>query len=346
MKAASAATLAILAGGRWLKVEFYKFVLPKVGTFYFHSGDQGGPIVITSANSPAAVAGTYLSGLTIVRSAFTQRVGLQAQSVDLTIEPQQDNPGGAVTLAGGGFLSQCRAGAFDGGTITVSKGFFNLPSAGTQLDISPGIVPWFQGIVNEIQVGRFSVDLTVSDIIQLLDVRMPRNILQAGCVHALFDAGCTLNKVANTYSGTITSGVGALALTASALTQASGFFALGVITFTSGVLNGSSYAVSTFAAGVVTSVAPWAALPSVGDTFTIVPGCDKAQATCSSGKFIIGGVGASNLVHYRGAPYVPQPETLYDGGTSATTAPSLGGQGGQGAGSPFGGGLGRGTYHP
>lgn len=335
MKAASAATLAILAGGLYLKVEFYKFVLPKVGTFYFHSGDQGGPITIAT---PASVAGTYLSGLTIVRSAFTQKVGLQVQSVDLTIEPQADNPGGMVTLAGGGFLSQCRAGAFDGGTITVSKGFFNKPVAGVQLDVSPGVVPWFQGIVDQIQVGRFSVDLTVNDIIQLLNVQMPRNILQSGCVHALFDAGCTLVKASFTTSAAITGGVGALTLTASALAQASGYFALGVITFTSGVLSGSSYAVSTFASGVVVPVAPWAALPSVGDTFTIVPGCDKAQSTCST-KF-------SNLTHYRGAPYVPQPETLYDGGTSATTAPSIGGQGGQGAGSTFGGGLGRGTYHP
>lgn len=337
MKTASSATLAILAAGQWIKIEFYTFVLPKVGTFRFHNSDSG----------PLTIAGnTYLPGLTITRSAFTQAVGLTVQSVDLTIQPQADNPGGAVTIGGVPFLNACRSGAFDGGSVLISKGFFNDPAAGVQLDVSPGIVGWFAGVINEVQAGRFSVDITVNDTLQLLNVQMPRNILQSGCVHALYDAGCTLLKSDNTYSGTITSGVTALALAATALSQASGYFALGIITFTSGVLNGSAYAISAFASTVVTAVAPWATLPSVGDTFTITPGCDKAQATCSSAKFKIGASFASNLPHYRGAPYVPQPETRFDGGTTATTAPSLGSQGGQGAGSPFSGGLGRGTYHP
>lgn len=330
MKAASSATLAILASGQYLKIEFYKFALPKVGTFGFHNADTNVPITISGQ--------TYYPGLTITRSGFTQKVGLEVQSVDLTIAPQSDAPGGSPTIGGIGFLSAVRAGFFDGGVVTIYKGFFNPPSSGI-LDLSPGIVPWFQGIVDEVQCDRFSVDITVNDSIQLLNVQMPRNILSSGCVHILFDAGCTLSKASYTTSASITSGVGALTLTASGLTQAAGYFALGVITFTSGVLSGSSYAVSTFSAGgVVVPIAPWASLPSVGDTFTIVPGCDKAQATCS-GKY-------GNLAHYRGAPYVPQPETLYDGGTSATTAPALGGQGGQGAGSPFGGNLGRGTYKP
>jgi hypothetical protein len=337
MKSATAATLAILAAGQYLKIEFYKFVLPKVGTFYFHNSDSG----------PLNVGGnTYLPGLTITRTSFTMTLGLAVQSCDLTISPQLDNPGGPVTIGGVGFLSACRGGAFDGGIVTVSKGFFNKPAAGVQLDLTPGIVPWYQGIIDEMQIGRFSVDMTVNDSVQLLNVQMPKNILQSGCIHALYDAGCGLLKADNTYSGTITGGVTALAFASTALSQASGFFALGVVTFTSGVLNGSSYAVSAFAATVVTSVAPWATLPSNGDSYTIRPGCDKRQATCSSAKFKIGASFASNLPRFRGQPYVPQPETLYDGGTSATTAPSIGGQGGQGAGSSFSGGLGKGTYIP
>jgi hypothetical protein len=333
VKAASAATLAILAGGQYLKFEFYTLTLPNLAqSFYF-----------TNADAAITVAGqTWLTGLSIVRSAFTQAVGLAVQSVDLTIEPQADNPAGPVTLGGAGFLSACRAGAFDGGIITISKGFFLAPAYGAQMDTSPGIVKWFVGIVDQVQAGRFTVDITVNDLVQVLNVQMPRNILQTGCVHALFDAGCTLLKSANTYAGSVT-GVGALTIT-SALAQAAGYFALGIITFTSGVLNGASYAVSAFAGGVITSVIPWAALPSIADTFNIVPGCDKSQAMCSSGKFKISGSFASNLPHYRGAPYVPQPETLYDGGTQSNPAPSVGGQGGQGSGSSFSGALGKSTY--
>lgn len=37
---------------------------------------------------------------------------------------------------------------------------------------------------------------------------------------------------------------------------------------------------------------------SAGDAFTIYPGCDKQQSTCSA-KF-------NNLIHFRGFPYVPE----------------------------------------
>ncbi|MEI8325522.1 MAG: phage BR0599 family protein [Betaproteobacteria bacterium] len=56
------------------------------------------------------------------------------------------------------------------------------------------------------------------------------------------------------------------------------------------------------AGGVLTSVQPWPSAVTIGDTFTVYPGCDKTQATCSS-KF-------SNLARFRGYPYVPAPETI------------------------------------
>jgi hypothetical protein len=339
VKIASAATLAILASGQYLKFEFYQFALPKVGTFYF-----------TNADTSITVGGnTYLTGLTIVRSAFTQKVGLEVQSVDLTIEPQADNPAGPVTIGGAGFLSACRAGSFDGGIVTISKGFFNFPASGTQLNTSPGIVPWFAGIVDDMQAGRFSVDLTLNDTVQVLNVMMPRNILQAGCVHTLFDSGCGLSKATFQKSGTITGYVTALTVGSTALTQVASYFALGVITFTSGVLSGSQYAISSFAGGVVTAVQPWAALPSVGDSFTILPGCPKTQAACSNTSTAVGPAFANLTTtggRYRGAPFVPQPETLYDGGTPKGNTRDLGGQGGQGAGSGFSGARGRGSYVP
>lgn len=335
MKAASLATQNILAAGQYLKFEFYKFALPKLGTFYF-----------TNADVPLTIGGvTYLTGLTIARSAFTQATGLAVQSVDLTIQPQGDNPAGPVTLGGVGFLAACANGGFDGGLVQIYKGFFNAPGGGN-VDVSPGIVPWFTGIIDQVQAGRFSVAITVNDSIQILNTQMPRNILQAGCIHSLFDAGCTLSKAAFTFAGTVTTVPSANSITASALTQADKYFALGIITFTSGPLTGSSYSIKSFTAATdnVTTIAPFATAPAVGNTFTIVPGCDKTQATCGSVKF--GAVGVGNIAHYRGAPYVPEPETLYDGGTVASTAPTLGGQGGQGAGSIFGGGRGAGTYKP
>jgi hypothetical protein len=81
----------------------------------------------------------------------------------------------------------------------------------------------------------------------------------------------------------------------------SGYFALGVILFTSGVLTGVSRLVSVYLAGGTLSVVPaLPQAPGIGDSFTILPGCDKSVATCGQ-KF-------SNLINFGGTPYVPQPE--------------------------------------
>jgi hypothetical protein len=342
MKVVSTATLAILASGKYYKVECYRIALANGSTFNFTAGD-----------ATLLVGGVlYKGGLTIVRGALTQKVGLDSQSLDLTIQPQPDYPGGPVTLNGQGFLSCCRSGALDGARITMYKGFFNFPAAGSQLDTSPGLVPWFQGTVNEIQAGRYSADITVNDDIELLKVQMPRNVLCAGCVHTLFDVGCTLNKAQNMYSGKISSVPSANTIlstltSGAAFSQADGYFDLGVITFTSGVLEGGTYPIAAYlnAGGSIQAVIPWVATPAVGDTFTFVPGCDKSQATCNSNKFILpSGSAGSNGRHFRGAPYVPQPETLYDGGTVSPTTSSLGQQGGASTGSAFGGSSARGTY--
>lgn len=344
MKAASAGVLAALASGQYVRFDFYKMVLPSVGTFYFHTGDTGGPLAIAS---PASVAGTHLPGLSITRSAFTQKVGLEVQTCDLTISPIADDGAGPVTLGGAPFMSQVVAGAFDAATITVSKGIFPLPVAGgPQLDISGGIVPWFVGVVSELQAGRFSVDITISEIIQLLNVQMPKNVLQAGCRYEVFDAGCTLSAVGFTVAGAVSGGVTANGIN-TGLTQADDYWQRGILSWTSGVLNGSKYVVQSYknASGKITSIIPWAKAPSAADTFSIRPNCLKTRAACGNTNVALGPA-FNNAAHYPGADFVPQPENLYDGGTPAGTIPTIGGQGGQGAGSSFGGARGPGTYVP
>lgn len=330
MLAASGATLAILAAGQYLKVELYQIAIPGGTTYYFTAGD-----------APITVAGhTYLTGLNLIRGAITRTVGLDPQSLDLTVVPQADNPGGAVTIGGAGFLSACDLGLLDAAHISLYKGFFNFPAAGQQLDTSPGIVgPFFAGVIDEVDAGRFMADITIDSDIESLNVSMPRNLVQTGCVHSTYDAGCGLLRSAFTSTGAISGTITANSFH-SALAQANGYFDLGVLTFTSGVLNGTSYTVAKHlnAGGFVQTIVPFAALPSAADTFSIVAGDDKTKTTCVN-KFANGG-------RFRGYRFVPQPETLYDGGTSATTAPALGGQGGQGAGSPFGGKQGPGSYGP
>ena len=89
------------------------------------------------------------------------------------------------------------------------------------------------------------------------------------------------------------------------LTQADGYFDQGQITFTSGANNGLSRLIKSFkhTSGAITLATPLPTAPAAADTFTALPGCDLSMATCTS-KF-------SNLLHFRGTPFVPTPETAF-----------------------------------
>ena len=82
-----------------------------------------------------------------------------------------------------------------------------------------------------------------------------------------------------------------------------GYFTQGVITFTSGALNGVSQVITDYQIvsgyGVITTAPPLPSAPVSGVSITCVPDCDKTQARCAS---------YGNLIHFAGNPYVPLPE--------------------------------------
>jgi uncharacterized phage protein (TIGR02218 family) len=76
-----------------------------------------------------------------------------------------------------------------------------------------------------------------------------------------------------------------------------GYFNYGYVTFTSGNNNGISMEIKSFSGGNIVLMMDMNFTISVGDTFTIVVGCDKKFYTCKN-KF-------SNIVNFRGEPHVP-----------------------------------------
>lgn len=98
------------------------------------------------------------------------------------------------------------------------------------------------------------------------------------------------------------------------------WFAYGVMTMTSGDLEGTSYSVMSskerFGGVEITFFSESAPQLKVGNTFTITAGCDKAFQTC--------GVKFNNTDNYRGFPHIPGNSILqrypkergagYDGG--------------------------------
>jgi uncharacterized phage protein (TIGR02218 family) len=190
-------------------------------------------------------------------------------------------------------------GGFDGARAALWRTFMPVSSWG---DVSAGYLIQFSGRTAELEPTRTGVKMNVNSDLELLNVMLPRNVYQAGCVHKLYDAGCALSRAALTVSSAAASGSTQRVIN-SALAQAAGYFDLGVLTFTAGANTGISRTVKSYAPGVHTLSFPLPSVPAIGDTFTTYPGCDKQQATCNA-KF-------SNVANFGGFPFIPAPETAY-----------------------------------
>jgi uncharacterized phage protein (TIGR02218 family) len=132
----------------------------------------------------------------------------------------------------------------------------------------------------------------------------------AHCRADLGDSRCTVALAAFTTTGTVNvvETQGKIRVTF-ADNFDNGFFTHGVMTFSSGDNDGISMEVlNQFAfGGGQDSVFLALRMPydiQVGDTFTIVAGCDKTKGTCRT-KF-------DNIKNYRGEPFVPGPDFISD----------------------------------
>lgn len=134
------------------------------------------------------------------------------------------------------------------------------------------------------------------------------------CRHQLFSqfannkcGACTLNSTSYTSTGTVsaTSDKRTGFTTATGLGKSSAYFTNGVLTWTTGLNINKKQEIKSF---TVTTTGDWVFfLPAeddiqVGDTFSVVSGCDKTLTTCST-KF-------SNVVNFGGFPHI-QTEVQY-----------------------------------
>lgn len=302
---ASAAGL-ILATGQFHIANLYTLT-PAVASF--------SALRFTTWDVPLTVgANTYLTNLHIRRGPLTQKVGVEVQSLELELTPQSD--GDAITVGGVPFLQACRLGFLDGCKLEWHKVFMATPG-----DVSAGAVLWFQGRLGTVEPGRLTARTSVESDLALLNIAMPRHLIQTGCAHRLFDSGCTLNPATYQASSSVLSVDVNRTYITTGLSNPNDYWSLGTLTFTSGPLNGLSLTVkkSLLASGQITFVRQLPLAPAVGNTFTILPGCDKKKTTCDA-KF-------NNLLHFRGFPYVPVPETMYGGTTIKSRGEPAGGQG-------------------
>jgi uncharacterized phage protein (TIGR02218 family) len=148
--------------------------------------------------------------------------------------------------------------------------------------------------VFRLQGGRFVAELR--GLMQYLQNNVGR-VYTAPCDATLGDARCGVDLGPLTVTATVTAVTSRQTFTASSLTQAAQYFQYGKVSFTSGENAGRDMEVRSFSGGVVELQLPMVGAVAVGDTFDIVPGCDKRGSTCQT-KF-------SNRVNFRGFDTIP-----------------------------------------
>jgi uncharacterized phage protein (TIGR02218 family) len=289
LKTISAGLAAIMAGNNFLLAELYTFVLAGGTVLRYGDYDPGLPVLVAGGNSFPA------SGLKFKRTRTRQTIGLQVGSIDVEIFA---DPSDTTSYVNGVPLQQfVDGGGLDGATVQVDRCFMSVwGDCATN-----GTLLWFYGRASDVTFGRTSVKLTVKDLRELLNINMPRDVYQPGCLNTLFDANCTLSKSAFINAGAAQSGSTASVINIGAGGPPDGYFALGTITFTSGANSGISRRIKAHAGGLLALSMAFPASPAVNDTFNAYPGCDLAKATCQN-KF-------ANLNNFRGQLFVPVPET-------------------------------------
>lgn len=129
----------------------------------------------------------------------------------------------------------------------------------------------------------------------------------AKCRHNLFSqhsansvGACTLSAASYTYNSSVTVATSKIEFTAGTISQDDNWVANGILTWTSGLNSGAEYTVKSFKSDVYKLFLPTVFTINIGDTFTILAGCDKTFETCKGSKF-------SNEENFGGFPHI-KPE--------------------------------------
>ena len=229
--------------------------------------------------------GTYLASSGYVASQARTEAGLNVDDVEVTA--LFDNT--AITEA------DLSAGVWDGATVEIFSAIWSLPSAGART-------------IRKGTIGQVRHDGTVfrSELRGMMD-RLNVNIgrvVSPACDAVLGDARCGKSLSAFTHSLTVTAVTSRTEFEDSALLQTAGYFNGGMITWDTGSNAGRSMEIKLHeTGGVFTLFLPMVDNIAVGDTATVVAGCNKTLTTCRD-VF-------DNVVNFRGFPYVPGNDRLF-----------------------------------
>jgi hypothetical protein len=295
-----------------VQVDLYTVALTSGETLRWSGGNTA--LTIPSAGFPAGsinygAAQTFTLGPRFGRSKVTTKVGVEPAELDIDIIAGVNDLVGTFPVA-----DAVRMGIFDGATVELDR-LFAPPQAGGSggLDTSLGTLLWFYGRVADCDIGRSKISMKVKSLMNLLAIQqMPRRLYGAACTHVFGDPMCGYNRVAGQNALGASTGLGQITVSAAAgsnqaeiisATALNSAYTEGTITGATGANAGYSRAIANAGLLTVYYIGLFKAFlfpVTVGDTFTLLPGCDHTTGTCN-GTF-------NNLARYGGFPYIPPPE--------------------------------------
>jgi uncharacterized phage protein (TIGR02218 family) len=201
------------------------------------------------------------------------------------------------TISGVQIPASLRSGAFNYAIVQHSNLFMTSWSLTANANY---VLPLFTGLLQMDTIGRSKAELRIKAMTDLLNNQVPSLIYQPGCMNNLYDLNtCGVNRAAFTAGGNLAAGSNQSTLQVSGLTQPAGYYSRGSMVFTSGLNIGVISTIQTHSNGQLTLMWPLPFQPTTGDTFTVVPSCNRTTTTC---QYVF-----NNLPKYRGTPFIPTP---------------------------------------
>lgn len=236
----------------------------------------------------------FVEGPGIERDNVSLSAGLQISEMNLTLHVDD-----TVLINGMTALRFAERGGLDGAEVKLEWMYFD------ENRVFKGGFVRFSGMSGPATWEGGTIDLIIRSATSALNVMVPREAHQPACLYQVFDPKCGLDEAAWRVTGHVTS-VGAnragLMGMGTDLVNPDGYFDLGLLQFSGGALSGVMRTVKRYASGLVDFAIPLPVQPTVGDAFTVLPGCNRSTSVCEN-RF-------NNRNNFKGTPHVPAPETV------------------------------------
>lgn len=283
MRSASAKLIALLDADQFLMADLYTITTVQNDVYRYTNYDYD------------LVVGGYVyksDGPIISREGISLSLGIEVDNLSVTIDVTDDQ-----TFEGVRVVQAFHNGQMDGARFKLERIFMDM---NTPTDTSAGTIKLFEGRLIEPELDRNTISVSVASDLDDLNVQMPRNLYQPSCTNTLFDSACGLLRQNHVVSTTIESGSTASRILCQ-VNQPQGWFTQGVIEFLDGGNKGLKRTVRLHESGALLLTLPLLEKPQTGQRIKVYPGCDKRLETCDN-RF-------NNRSRFRGAPFIPVPET-------------------------------------